>query len=174
MLANRNRVLPLFLLPVLCGCQTTSQTYPNPSRAPAIKSFSPTSGSGSAQTFKIVVSAAEGNSIATARLLLNTAKDGRKACYVYYQAESKQFLLVNDAGDGSHVLKPGDASVRNGQCILRAAGSSAAVDGSTATLQLDLAFEPTFAGPKIVFGFAEDNAGRSTDLVEVGTWTVVR
>ena len=69
-------------------------------------------------------------------------------------------------------LGPGGGTAQNDQCTLTGANSSASVLGTTLTLNLALAFVPSFAGPKTVYQYAAD-AGANTGWVAASTWTVV-
>jgi hypothetical protein len=118
--------------------------------------------------------------ISVANVLIASAIDGRRACYVAVVpsgASSGSVYLVNDAGDaggpfaGGFVL-PGTGTAANSQCSIGAAGVSIAGGGNTLTLTLPVTFSPGFAGNRIVFAAARNNSGGNSGWQAVGTSTV--
>ena len=99
-------------------------------------------------------------------VLINTAVDGRSACYIAYVPSGPTtgtVLLVNDAGNASGPFQtltiPGPGTIENSQCTIRGAGSSATGSGNTRTLTLPIGFRPGFTGNQVVYA-----AGRSSTL----------
>ncbi len=107
-------------------------------------------------------------------LLINSALDGRSACYLAYVVSTGQLLLVNDSGDaggpfaGSAIL-PGNGSVSNGQCRIDGASSSVTTGGNSITLQLGITFGDGFRGSRVVYAAARDSAGNNTGWQAAGT-----
>lgn len=91
-------------------------------------------------------------------ILINSAIDGRNACYLAYSQPSKVLYLVNDAGTAllPGMTLSGTNAVANTQCLITAAGSSVAQSGITLTLTLNIAFGSGFSGNKIVYLAARD------------------
>jgi uncharacterized repeat protein (TIGR01451 family) len=119
-----------------------------------------------------------GSDFGIVNVLINDFVDGRHACYLAYAAATNTLYLVNDAGDaggpfaGSMALN-GSGSIRNSQCQVSGAGSSAAFSGNGLTLTLNLSFTAAFKGNRILYVAGRDRAeGNNTDWQAVGTWTV--
>ena len=139
-----------------------------------VVSLSPAASTGSNQTYTIQIADPLGASTLTVlNLLVNTALDGRQACYIAYVPQTNTVLLVNDAGAaggpyaGNLVLN-GSSGVSNSQCAVNGAGSSMVSNGNTMTLTLNLAFTPAFSGNKVVFAAARDSAGNNTGWQTLG------
>jgi len=136
--------------------------------------------SGTPQTFTAVLTDSKGaGDFGVVNLLVNNFIDGRQACYLAYAAATNSLLLVDDTGDaggpfaGSMVLNGGTATIQNSQCSVNATGSSATQDGNTLTLTLNIAFQPLFAGNRIMWLAGRDAAGgNNTNWQAMGTTTV--
>ena len=115
---------------------------------------------------------AAGQTIREARVLLNSQLDGRNACYVYYAAAEKAFLLINDSGTKSDKTPAGATMIENSQCSLDMSRTSASAESSRVTLTLALKFKPAFAGGKQIFLYAETSDGANTGLLPRGSWNV--
>jgi len=135
----------------------------------------PPDGSGSSQTFRFgfrdTTSWAD---IGTVDILINSALDGRHACYIAYNPQLNTVYLVND--DGMSLLPGltlnGSGAVTNSQCAVNTSGSS--VDGNTQflNLNLNLSFTPGFAGNKVVYTAARNVAGDGYGWEVMGVWNV--
>lgn len=96
----------------------------------------------------------DSRNIQTAWALINSAVDGRGACYIAFFAPGDLVLLVPDDGDGSKATAmalPGSGTIQNSQCSVYASGSSVARSGNRLTLALNLEFKAAFAGNKGVW-----------------------
>ena len=141
-------------------------------RAPTTVSVTPSSGTGTSQSFTLVYSDPDGfadlNPVYT---LISGALDARNACYVWYSYSS--LYLVSD--DGQTLLGPvtpgSSGSVQNSQCTLNGTGSSAAPSGTNLTLTLALTFKAAFTGTKTIYMQAQDMAGLTSGWTNRGTWT---
>jgi peptidyl-Asp metalloendopeptidase len=122
--------------------------------------------------------ATSGNNVQTAWMLMNSAVNGARACYVAYSRPGNLLVLVPDNGDGSAALVlplGGTGSVENSQCRISAQGSSAVVNGNRLTLNLNVLFKPAFAGPVAIFGAVQTNAGgviSTSPWRPLGAWQV--
>ena len=112
-------------------------------------------------------------------LLVNNFIDGRHACYLAYVAASNTLYLVDDAGDaggpyaGSMVMNGSAGTIQNSQCSVSGTGSSAAKNGNTLTLTLNITFKAGFAGNRILWIAGRDGAdGNNTNWQAMGTWSV--
>ena len=120
----------------------------------------------------------KGGDFGVVNILINDFLDGRKACYLAYVASSSKLILVDDQGNvgghyaGSLVLN-GAGSIANGQCTINGTGSAVSFAANTLKLTLNLTFDHSFAGNRVVYvagrDIAEDN---NTDWQAVGTLAV--
>ncbi|HYW48702.1 MAG TPA: VCBS repeat-containing protein [Bryobacteraceae bacterium] len=103
--------------------------------------------------------------ITVADILINSAINGRNACYLAIVPAAQQVLLVDNAGDAggpySGMVLPGNGTVSNSQCSVTGTGSSIAGSGNTLTLTLPITFSPTFAGNQLFFLAARSNTANS-------------
>jgi len=154
---------------------------------PSPTSALPAAGSGTAGTFTFTFSDTGGfASLTVLDVLINSALDGRKACYVAFVPSgpsSGSVYLVDDTGDAggpySGMTLPGTQSVSNGQCTITGAGSSVSsvaqaflpVSPGSLTLTLAIAFSPAFAGNQVIYMSAQD-ASSNSGWQALGTWNV--
>ena len=117
--------------------------------------------------------------IAVANVLINTAIDGRRGCYLAFVntvlpgEAGPRLNLVDDAGDAggpfqSLVLSSLGGSIGNSQCTVSGSVSSS---GNTLTLTLNIALNHSFAGNQIVFMATRSNT-LSSGWQSVGSITV--
>jgi len=150
---------------------------PLPATFPTAVGMSPASSSASSEvltfTYQDATSAAN---LQTMWTLTNTAIDGRAACYVAFYAPGNQIFLVPDNGDGSQATSmslSGTGTLSNSQCTVSAAGSSYTTSGAQATLMLNIAFKPAFAGRKDTWLAVQTlNAAATSDWQALGARTV--
>ncbi|MEZ5398579.1 MAG: hypothetical protein R2729_02855 [Bryobacteraceae bacterium] len=107
-------------------------------------------------------------------LLINSALDGRSACYMAFVVSSNNLLLVNDAGTAGgpfvdSLAIPGSGTIGNSQCSIDAAGSSVVAGGDNLTLSLHLSFSESFGGDRIIYAAARDDSGNNSGWQPVGT-----
>ena len=86
--------------------------------------------------------ATNATNIQTTWLLINSAVNADRACYVAYFRPGNLLLLFPDSGDGNIAT----AMPLSGQ------GSSVTIAGNALTLNLNSVFKPAFVGPRIAFG----------------------
>ena len=131
---------------------------------PSVSGVSPGSGSGMSQTFTFTFSDAAGwQSLGVQDILINSALDGRHACYIAYVpsgATTGSLYLVDDAGDAggpyTGMVLPSSQRASNSQCTINGTGSSASGSGNTLTLTLAITFNSSFAGNKIFYMASAD------------------
>lgn len=170
------RLFPIFLLATvlttpLLWCQ---------GQTPVAVGMAPASGSGLTQTFSFTFSDADGVSdLNVLNIIVNSALDARRACYLAYVPASTTtgtLLLVNDAGDAGGTLAsmpiPSTGSISNGQCTISGAGSASSGSGSTLTLALNMTFTAAFGGNQIVFLAARDKVSNNSGWRTKGSWSV--
>ena len=138
---------------------------------PRVLSLSPPASSGTSQTFTMQFQHPAGYAnLAVLNMLVNTALDGRQACYIAYVPQSNALFLVDDAGDAggpyTGMLLSGSGSIANSQCTISGAGSSAAGSGTTFTLTLKISF--TNSNAKVVYLSARDSAQNGSGWLTMG------
>jgi hypothetical protein len=108
-------------------------------------------------------------------ILVNSALDGRHACYLAFARSLNVLYLVNDNGDA---LLPGQSvgasgSLSNSQCTVTWGASAVAASGNSLSLSLNIGFGSGF-GPKLIFYLAarDVNEGNNTGWQASGTWAV--
>lgn len=143
---------------------------------PVAVAVTPSSGSGTSQTFTYEFSDPNGFSdIASAQFVINGSLQASGACYLYYGRAANALYLSNDSGTAwMGPVNPGaSGTLSNSQCSVNAEGSS--VSAAETTLQISLAatFLPEFAGSKTNHAFARDAGGLSTGWQTLGAWTVL-
>jgi hypothetical protein len=142
---------------------------------PVASSAAPSSGTGSGQSFTFTMSDQGGSSflVAAAMLFTPASFNLNNACYILYDRTNNRFSLFNNTyTTGSNGFVIGSSgSVSNSQCTLYANGSTAIIGATTVTMTVNVAFSPSFAGPKNSFLFASEN-GFNSGWVQMGTWSV--
>jgi len=141
---------------------------------PWVSGMSPGHSTNAAQTYQFTFTDTNGfRDISVANILVNSAIDGRHACYVAFVPATSSVLLVDDAGDAggpySGMVLPGSASVSNSQCSISAAGSSVGGTGNTLTLTLAITFAQSFAGNQLFFLAARNASGQNSNWQAVGS-----
>jgi len=163
----------------LVGTWTVPQTQAGGPPTPV--SLTPSSGTGSSQTFTLVVSDSAGaTDVTTDHLIVSGPLTLLNACWVSYLASRSAFGLVNDAASGYvGYVAPGQAmSVSNSQCTLNGTGSTVQASGNLLTMTVNLTFKSGFSAvgngkAKTVYAFPINAAGKGpTGLVPMGTWTL--
>ncbi len=145
--------------------------------APVVTSVSvtPSSGTGTTQTFGFEYSDTDGSAdLGTVYALFNTTTSIAKACYVYYVQSSNLLYLENAAGSGAAgSVAPGStATVSNGYCEITGTGSSFTASGNNLTVNVNITFKSTFTGAKTIYMNAVSNEGETSGgLKAKGTWT---
>ena len=140
---------------------------------PVNVSVTPSSGSGSAQTFSFEYSDSNGASdLTSAAALFSTSASLTGACAVIYNRAQNTLALQTDAGaQPASSLTPGSGTQQNSQCILSGSGSSVSQSGDLLTLNLAITFQGAFNGAKNVYMQAS-NPFQLTAWQPQGTWSV--
>jgi Beta-propeller repeat len=143
---------------------------------PAANSVTPSSGSGTSQTFALQYSdtAGAGNLQQVAAYFNATlATPPANACQFYYNVSTNQLNLLNDAGTAGQAATLGTAAtLQNSQCSLNVGAASVAPSGNTLTLNIPITFLVSFAGPKNIYMSASDVSEASSGWQQRGAWTV--
>jgi len=153
------------------GVPPLPSTFPNP------LGMSPPSGNVLASTITFTYQdQSSATNLQTVWALINTAIDGRGACYVAYYLPGNQVYLYPDNGDGtqaSSIALNGTNTIGNSQCTISAQGSAVETSGTTLTVTLPITFKTAFAGFKGVWLAAQTLGGAQTSAWQaLGAWNV--
>jgi hypothetical protein len=182
MTIGNSAVICLVLLS--CGCsrgpeQKTEQPAPAAASAPVTApadtgglEVTPSEGTGQDQIFQLrFASDSDAGKQGLMGLLINRAMTGEAACYVFGDLKGSQYMLVNDSGIGSVTLGK-KQKITNNQCDLIREGTSIKKSGNAIEFNVHVRFQPSFAGPKKLFGIIHDAQGATAGLKLLGTWSV--
>ena len=145
---------------------------------PNVISLLPMASTGSSQTLTLqFASLAGAANLSVVNVLMNSALDGRRGCYIAYAQQNNTLYLVNDNGDaggpyaGSFVMN-GSGGAVNSQCTVIGSGSSVVMNGTTLTLTLNLSFSMGFNGNRVVYAAARDIASNNSGWQTVGVHAI--
>jgi hypothetical protein len=145
---------------------------------PANVSVTPSSGSGSSQTFSLVYGDPYGYAdLGVVMMHLQAQLVGNNACYLQYTVAANTVQLINDAGTGtvgSGGTLGASGTLANSQCTLNLAASSASGSGNNLTVNLALSFTAAFVGPKNASMNAVNLANGAAGWQKLGSWTVTQ
>ena len=150
-------------------------TVTSAAQPPQTTSVTPSSGSGSSQTFSFVYTDPAGASDLSVLLaLINSGLSGPGACDLTVDVVHNAVYLLNDGATAwLGPVTPGAAgTVQNSQCTVNGANSSAVASGNTVTLNLALSFQIPFAGAKNIYANASSTGGLTSGWTRLGTWTI--
>ena len=141
---------------------------------PVNVSVTPSSGTGTVQTFAFTVSSAAGwQNIAWIQIIIGSSASPAK-CFVDYTPANDYLYLDNDnetAWAGWETLGT-SGTLQNSQCQINLAASSATGTGTDLTLNLAITFLSGLSGAQQIFMATGDNAGLVAPWQKMGTWTV--
>jgi hypothetical protein len=166
----------------VCGGAWHNSIYQSETAPPTPVSASPSSGSGSSQTFTATYAdPLSGAAIDIATFYFSSAVPGTSGwaasqCLLRYDPGPRNLYLVNDAGTGwmGPIVAGGGGTLSNSQCTYYASGASASVSGNTLTATFQVVFNTsTFSGSKPIYLEAHNVGGWSTNLgQQFGSWTI--
>jgi len=152
------------------GVPPLPSTFPNPI------GMSPSSGNGLNQTLTFTYQdQSNATNLETVWALINTAIDGRAACYVAYYRPGNLLFLYPDNGDGSQatsIALTGTNTISNSQCTISAQGSNVQTILNGLTVTLPITFKTAFAGFKGVWMAAYTQSGAVSPWQALGAWVV--
>jgi uncharacterized membrane protein len=139
-------------------------------------SATPSSGSGSQQTFTLQYFSTGATDLTQVWLWFNaglTLSQEGNSCLVYLDRAANQLFLYNDAGSGwlPSAAVGASSTLGNSQCSIAMGSAAVTVSGTNLTLSLPITFSAGFAGTKSIYAYAlgaSVNSGWQT----MGTWTV--
>jgi hypothetical protein len=139
---------------------------------PAAVSVTPSSGSGSAQTFAFVYTDPNGaTDIASTQMDISATLAVNGACYFYYVRGLNEIFLASDTGAWQGPLTMGvTGTLQNSQCVINAGASSASASGNNLTVNVAVSFTAAYAGAKNIYMEVE-NAKVDAGWVLRGAWT---
>ncbi|PWU00629.1 MAG: hypothetical protein C5B51_24755 [Terriglobia bacterium] len=145
---------------------------------PSVVSVSPSSGSGSTQTFAVTVADPGGAAtISSISFLVNSGLNGANGCWVLYNRAANTLQLANDAASGfsAPVALGNGTTLSNTQCTVNPGTASASSSGNNVTVNIPITFSFAFGGLKTLFVQGIDTAtpGQSSGWQPMGTWTVL-
>lgn len=149
---------------------------PAPPSAPVFLSLTPNTGSGTAPTFTIEYTDANGaNNVESIQFMVNSAFTGANSCQIAYVHSTGLMYLLNNTGSiwmGGY--PPGALNtLSNSQCSLPLASVSVVASGNSLTLVLPLSFATTtYQGAKYIYALALDRGGLRSDWSIRGSWTL--
>ena len=150
----------------------TKGTWTVPVTVQAV-SVTPSTGSGSAQTFSFQFSDTAGaTDLTSVSAVVSSTLTSVGSCEVdYYRASNTLKLVTDSGGQPSGSLTPGSGSQQNSQCILNGAASTVSASGNTLTLNLTLTFQSIYGGAQNLYMEAISPSG-TAPWQQKGTWTV--
>ena len=142
----------------------------------ATVSVTPSSGSGTQQTFNLVYTDSAGMSdLNTAWVWFDNSASSSvtRPCLAYSYPRANALYLLNDAGSAflGPITVGSSNSLSNSQCTISGSGSSTSTAGSNLTVNLAVSFTAGFAGSKNTKMQVQGFSGQSGWVV-MGTWTV--
>ena len=149
-------------------------------------SFSPVSGSGPTQTFKISVTDPGGRGAVNGiNLLVNSSFSGTNGCWLFLGSPNNLgvdqdtfvALASDDAINWSNAaqvskFQTSTDPIHNSQCSVFGGPTTISVDGATLTFTVTLTFTPAFNGRKLLYVRAADSSGQNTGYEQLDVWTV--
>jgi hypothetical protein len=86
--------------------------------------------------------------------LINSAVDGRGACYIAYYRPGNLLFLAPDSGEDTQangMVLGSNNTISNSQCTVSGQGASVQMIGNTLSVTLPITFKPAFAGFRVVW-----------------------
>ena len=142
---------------------------------PQAVSVTPSTGTGSSNTFSFLYSDANGASdLGILQVVVNSSLSGYQGCYISIDPVHKTLLLLNDGATAwqGPITPPTAGTLANSQCTINGGSSSIALSGNNATVNLALSFSGSFVGAKNVYGYAQAAGGLNSGWTVLGNWTV--
>ena len=143
--------------------------------APEALSVTPSSGSGTAQTFQFAFRDGDGHTqLQWVYALIHSSLVPSNGCYLRYtRADNTLWLRSDDGTAWLGPVTPGASStLENSQCRIVASASSVTGSGLNLTVSARLEFKGGFAGAKNVWLNAIDATNQTSNWQLRGAWTV--
>jgi hypothetical protein len=151
----------------------TWTAYAASSQPPSVDSVTPSSGTGTAQTFTYSISDVNGYEyLGNIIFTINSSDSAVNACVFSFYPSGNQIFLLNNADTAW--LPPAtlgsSGTLSNSQCQLNLSGSSMSGSGNNLTITLALTFTSTFSGTQNQYVLAGDHAGNYPSIGPYATW----
>ena len=148
--------------------------------APAVTvtdaSVTPSSGSGTTQSFALQYSDSAGAaSLATVWAAFGAASSypAPNTCSVYYSRSASAVYLENDAATSATTAAIGTSgTLQNSQCSLNMAAITVSLNGNALIFTLAVTFNSSFSGSKSIYMWAADAGGTNTGWQSRGSWSI--
>jgi hypothetical protein len=128
---------------------------------PSAGGLSPAVSTGNTQNLTVNINAPGGyETLNVVNLLINSALDANRACYLAYSRPAGMLYLVAD--DGATLL----TNLSNRQCSI--SSFSVFGNGNSFALLLNLTFTDSFAGNKVIYAAARDLSGNNSGWQTMG------
>jgi hypothetical protein len=139
---------------------------------PVAVSVTPSSGSGSSQTFAFLYTDPNGaTDILSTQMDISATLAVNGACYFYYVRALNEIYLASNTGAWQGPATVGaTGTLQNSQCVINAGASSATASGNNLTVNVAVSFTAAYAGAKNVY-MEVQNATVDTGWGLMGTWT---
>lgn len=142
---------------------------------PTAGSVTPSSGSGSTQTFSAAYSDPNGvQDLSWVQFLVAVAPDGgnQPFCFIHYDRLGNGLWLYGEEGFFLGPVAPGavSAALHNSTCAVNTSGVSFTQIGTTLTLSLPITFKPGFVGDKNIYLRAYDRTEQDTGMIQRGSY----
>ena len=152
----------------------TWTAYAASSQPATVNSVTPSSGTGTAQTFTYSISDVNGYEyLGNIIFTINSSDSAVNACVFSFYPSGNQIFLLNNADTAW--LPPAtlgsSGTLSNSQCQLSLSGSSMSGSGNNLTIMLALTFASTFTGIQNQYVLAADHAGNYPSIGPYATWT---
>jgi hypothetical protein len=146
----------------------------NSNRIPAVGTLSMDNSLGTGATFTFTFSDADGSAdISGAQVLINSAFDPAKACFLYHQRGTGTLALADDDANTWKTVRLGTTdTAQNGQCSITGTNTSATESGNTLTLTVKISFTPSFSGQQRIFMNVWDRANAVSGPAYKGRYIV--
>ena len=145
--------------------------------APTV-SFQRHDSTGLAATFAYRATDLDGvTDLTVSNLLINSALDGRRACYLAFDHAARILYLVDDAGISIRGMKfdssgRGTGTLSNSQCTVDGINSYFGAAETNSDVHVALTFNASFGGNKVVYVAARDSEGLNSGWQGLGVWNV--
>jgi len=159
---------------IIIGKWGTTIPAAPPNTAPTVTSAAPAFGSGTSTTRTFVFTDTNGtNDLGVVNVLINSALDGRNACYLAYDSVGNVLVLLRNNGTDADVLAlPSNATLSNSQCSIAGSSVTAVKAGNTLSLTLTFNFTAAFNATRILYAAARDAVSANSGWQPVGTQTI--
>ena len=145
-----------------------------PGAPPTNVSVTPSSGSGTTQSFSFLFSDPIGFAdIHHVDIIFNSQLVGQNGCFIEYSRASNVLYMVADSGSGfvGSATLGTVGTLTNSQCTVNTGTSTAQGTGNNLTVTLAITFKPAFFGTKNAYMSVANNSGVFVGWDARGTWT---